>query len=180
MYYSLKLRTHLSTHRSVPSAPNGAVQCGTVRCEFGHYSECVGMRHMCSWSNIDGTRGTKQIKVIVVYLDLNVFLWWLENWKVYTVVVTKKLPMCQKSNCAEERKNCPNSKFELKVDFGSVIMFNISKRMICYLLLTRIIKSNMIFMNFWYIGDFYWPKLTHGRFYRLEQCIIKIFDFSWN
>ncbi len=64
-------------------------------------------------------------------------------------------------------KIVPDGKFELKVDFGSVIMFNTSKTMICYLLLTRIIKSNMIFINFWHIGDFHRHKLTLGRFYRL-------------
>ncbi len=68
--------------------------------------------------------------------------------------------------CRGTKKLFPNGKFELKVDFGSVIMFNRSKIMICYLILIRVIKSNMIFVNFWHVGDFHWHKLTHGRFYR--------------
>ncbi len=93
--------------------------------------------------------------------------------------LSQKNLRCAKSQIVQgNERTVPNDKFELKVDFGSVIMFNKSKIMICYLLLTRIIKSNMIFMNFWRTGNFYWRKLTHGRFYRLEQFIIKIFNFS--
>ncbi len=66
----------------------------------------------------------------------------------------KKPPMCQKPNCAGEQKTVPNGKFGLKVNFGSVIMFNTPKIMICYLFLTRIIKSNMIFINFWHMEIF--------------------------
>ncbi len=63
-------------------------------------------------------------------------------------------------------KTVPTGKFELKVNFGSVIIFNTSKIMICYLRLTRTIKSSMIFMNFWHIGYFHCHKLTHERFYQ--------------
>ncbi len=80
------------------------------------------------------------------------------------VVITKKPPTCQSQIVQGNEKTVLNGKFELKVDFGSVIIYNTSKVMICYLLLTRIIKSNMIFMNFWHIRDFHWYKLTHGRF----------------
>ncbi len=65
----------------------------------------------------------------------------------YIIVVTKNL-LCVKSQIVQgNKKTVKNGKFELKVDFGSVIIFNISK--IMNLCLTHIIKSNMIFMNFW-------------------------------
>ncbi len=84
-------------------------------------------------------------------------------------LLSQKNLLCVKSQIVQgNEKTVPNGKFELKVDFGSVIIFNTPKIMICYLLLTRIIKSNMTFMNFWHIRGFHWHKLTHGRFYRLE------------
>ncbi len=72
---------------------------------------------------------------------------------------SRKNLQCVKSQTVQgNKKTVHNGKLELKVDFWSVIVINTSKIMICYLLLTRIIKSNMIFMNFWHIGDFYWHK----------------------
>ncbi len=93
---------------------------------------------------------------------------------VCTLLINKTTYRCHEKTsyvskakfCRGNEKIVPNGKFELKLDFGIVIMFNTSKIMICYLLLIRIIKSNMIFMNFCHIGDFHWHKLTHGRYYR--------------
>ncbi len=79
---------------------------------------------------------------------------------IHTSSLSRKNLLCVKSQIMQgNEKTVLNDKFELKVDFGSVITFNTSKIMICYLLLTSIIKSNMIFMNFWHIGDFHWHKL---------------------
>ncbi len=62
--------------------------------------------------------------------------------------LSQKNLLCVKSQIVQgNEKTVPNGKFELKVDFGNVIIFNTSKIMICYLL-THIIKSNMIFRTY--------------------------------
>ncbi len=123
---------------------------------------------------------TDFVKIIKKYWKYRYILIHIET-ENFSILTPLKYLLCVKSQLVQgNQKTVPNGKFELKVDFGSVIIFNTSKIMIYYLLLTCIIKSNMIFMNFWHIGEFYWHKLTHGRFYRLEQFIIKIFNFSWN
>ncbi len=70
-------------------------------------------------------------------------------------LLSRKNLLCVKGQIVQgNEKTVSNGKFELKVDFGSLIIFNTSKIMICYLLLTNISKSNMIFMNFWHIWVF--------------------------
>ncbi len=64
----------------------------------------------------------------------------------------EKTSYVSKAKLCKGMKKFTNDKFELKVDFESIIMCNTSKIMICYLFLTIIIKSNMIFMHFWHIG----------------------------
>ncbi len=65
--------------------------------------------------------------------------------------LSRKNLLCVKSQIVQgNEKTLRNGKFKLKVDFGSVIMFNTFKIMICYLLLTHVIKSNMQ-GNFFYV-----------------------------
>ncbi len=84
---------------------------------------------------------------------------------------------CVKSQIVQgNEKTVPNGKFELKVYFGSVIIYNTCKIIICYFLLTYTNKSNTIFMNFWHIGDF--TGLNNLSLKFLISAEIKFFSYE--
>ncbi len=92
--------------------------------------------------------------------------------------LSRKNLLCVKSKIVPgNEKIVPDGKFEVKVDFGSVIMFNTSEIMICYLLLTHYQKQ-YDFYEFLAHRRFSLAQINTWEILQLEQFIIKIFNFS--
>ncbi len=84
-----------------------------------------------------------QIVYIIKFADGSGCALLFANRAHHALSLSQKNLLCVKNQIMQgNEKTVHNGKFEPKVDFGSVIMFNISKIMILYFLLTRIIKNN--------------------------------------